>query len=247
MLNAGSRGVHGRRSSPWVCMINGRGESGGHATGRHGGADVDSTLVTAYLDHAATTPMLPEAIEAMTAELAQPGNASSLHTSGRRARRVVEEAREQLAAAVGAGPSEVVFTAGGTEADNLAVKGLFWARRTQDPRRRRVLASAVEHHAVLDPVEWLAAHEGAEVEWLPVDELGRVDLAAARRAHRARPRQRRPGHRDVGQQRGRHRPADRGARRARRTSTASPCTATPSRPSASCRSTSPPAPSTASR
>ncbi len=154
------------------------GEAG--ATGPLGAADVDSTLVTAYLDHAATTPMLPEAIEAMTAELALAGNASSLHTSGRRARRVVEEAREQLAAAVGAGPSEVVFTAGGTEADNLAVKGLFWARRNQDPRRRRVLAGAVEHHAVLDPVEWLGAAEGAEVEWLPVDELGRVDVAAAR-------------------------------------------------------------------
>jgi cysteine desulfurase len=138
--------------------------------------------VTAYLDHAATTPMLPEAIEAMTAELAHAGNASSLHTSGRRARRVVEEAREQLAAAVGAGPSEVVFTAGGTEADNLAVKGLFWARRAQDPARRRVLASAVEHHAVLDPVEWLATAEGAEVDWLPVDEVGRVDVAAARAA-----------------------------------------------------------------
>jgi cysteine desulfurase len=135
--------------------------------------------VTAYLDHAATTPMLPEAIAALTEELAQVGNASSLHTSGRRARRVVEEAREQLAAAVGARPSEIVFTAGGTEADNLAVKGLYWARHCTDERRRRVLASAVEHHAVLDPVEWLAKHEGAEVEWLPVDDLGRVDLAAA--------------------------------------------------------------------
>jgi cysteine desulfurase len=135
--------------------------------------------VTAYLDHAATTPMLPEAIAALTEELAQPGNASSLHTSGRRARRVVEEAREQLAAAVGARPSEIVFTAGGTEADNLAVKGLYWARHCMDQRRRRVLVSAVEHHAVLDPVEWLAKHEGAEVEELPVDESGRVDVAAA--------------------------------------------------------------------
>jgi cysteine desulfurase len=145
-----------------------------------GGADVDSGIVTAYLDHAATTPMLPEALLAMTEELARAGNASSLHTSGRRARRIIEESREQLAAAVGAGPSEIVLTAGGTEADNLAVKGLYWARRAQDPRRRRVLASAVEHHAVLDPVEWLAKHEGAEVEWLPVDGAGRVDLDAVR-------------------------------------------------------------------
>src|SRR3954466_3326356 len=123
--------------------------------------------------------MLPEAIAAMTEELAQAGNASSLHTSGRRARRVIEESREQLAAAVGAGPSEIVLTAGGTEAENPAVKGLSGARRAQAPRRRRVLASAVEHHAVLDPVEWLAKHEGAEVEWLPVDELGRGDVDAA--------------------------------------------------------------------
>src|SRR4051812_8443525 len=123
--------------------------------------------------------MLPEAIDALTEELAQAGNASSLHTSGRRARRVVEEAREQLAAAVGARPSEIVFTAGGTEADNLAVKGLYWARHGTDERRRRVLVSAVEHHAVLDPAEWLAKHEGAEVEELPVDDLGPVDLAAA--------------------------------------------------------------------
>jgi cysteine desulfurase len=94
----------------------------------------------------------------------------------------VEEAREQLAAAVGARPSEVVFTAGGTEADNLAVKGLYWARHGADERRRRILVGSVEHHAVLDPVEWLAKHEGAEVEWLPVDELGRVDLNAATEA-----------------------------------------------------------------
>jgi cysteine desulfurase len=128
----------------------------------------------AYLDHAATTPMLPEALAAMTAELALTGNPSSLHTAGRRARRVVEESRETLAAAMGARPSEVVLTAGGTEADNLAVKGLFWSRRAADPRRVRVLASAVEHHAVLDPVAWLGAHEGAVVEWLPVDSAGRV-------------------------------------------------------------------------
>src|SRR4051794_41782449 len=105
--------------------------------------------------------MLPEAIDALTEELAQAGNASSLHTSGRRARRVVEEAREQLAAAVGARPSEVVFTAGGTEADNLAVKGLYWARHGADERRRRVLAGAGEHHALLDPAQWLPHHHGA--------------------------------------------------------------------------------------
>ncbi|WP_418959271.1 cysteine desulfurase family protein [Streptomyces tritici] len=136
----------------------------------------------AYLDHAATTPMLPEAVEAMTAQLAVTGNASSLHAAGRRARRVVEEGRETLAAALGARPSEVVLTSGGTEADNLAVKGLYWARRDADPRRTRVLASPVEHHAVLDAVDWLGAHEGATVEYLPVDRYGRVHPEALREA-----------------------------------------------------------------
>src|SRR3954466_6203716 len=100
----------------------------------------------AYLDHAATTPMLPEAAAAMAALLTQPGNASSLHAAGRRARRVVEESRGTVAARLGARPGGAVFTSGGTESDNLAVKGIYLARRAADARRRRVLASAVEHH-----------------------------------------------------------------------------------------------------
>src|SRR4051794_12931326 len=136
----------------------------------------------AYLDHAATTPMLPQAAAAMADLLSQAGNASSLHAAGRRARRVVEESREQIAEALGARPSEVVFTSGGTESDNLAVKGLYWARREADPRRRRILAAKIEHHAVLDPLTWLGEHEGAQIEWLPVDALGRVDPEALRAA-----------------------------------------------------------------
>ncbi|GAA0613375.1 cysteine desulfurase family protein [Kribbella sandramycini] len=135
-----------------------------------------------YLDHAATTPMLPAAIEAMTAQLGRTGNASSLHGAGRAARRTVEESRETIAAALGAQPSEVVFTSGGTEADNLALKGLWWARLAEDPRRRRILLSGIEHHAVLDPAVWLGQHEGAQIEWLPVDELGRVRPDDVRRA-----------------------------------------------------------------
>ncbi|WP_433339106.1 cysteine desulfurase family protein [Spirillospora sp. CA-294931] len=135
-----------------------------------------------YLDHAATTPMRPEAIAAMTSELAEPGNPSSLHAVGRRARRVVEESREIIAEAFGARPSEVVFTSGGTEADNLAVKGVYWAARDADPARTRLLASAVEHHAVMDAVQWLADHEGARVEWVPVDAQGRVTPDALRTA-----------------------------------------------------------------
>ncbi|MFF7564886.1 cysteine desulfurase [Streptomyces pseudovenezuelae] len=136
----------------------------------------------AYLDHAATTPMLPEAVEALTAHLGATGNASSLHASGRRARRTVEESRETLAEALGARPSEIVLTSGGTEADNLAVKGLYWSRRDADPARTRVLASPVEHHAVLDAVDWLGEHEGATVEYLPVDRHGRVHPDALREA-----------------------------------------------------------------
>ncbi len=126
--------------------------------------------------------MLPEAVTAVSAALGELGNPSSLHGAGRRARRRVEESREQLAEALGARPSEIILTAGGTEADNLAVKGIYWACRAADPRRRRVLASAVEHHAVLDSVDWLAAHEGAEITWLPVDRYGRVDPETLRAA-----------------------------------------------------------------
>jgi cysteine desulfurase len=132
-----------------------------------------------YLDHAATTPMRPQAVDAMTAQLTKLGNASSLHGSGREARRVVEEARETIGAAVGASPSEVVFTGGGTESNNLAIKGLFWARNA-DGGRPRILSSSVEHHAVLDPLLWLSSHESAQVELIDVDRLGRIDIDALR-------------------------------------------------------------------
>jgi len=125
-----------------------------------------------YLDHAATTPMVPEAVEAMTRELGRPGNASSQHGSGRAARKVVEEARESIAANVGAQPSELIFTSGGTESDNLAVKGGYWAQAAGG--RTELVASAVEHHAVFDSVAWLGAAAGAAVHWLPVDGTGRI-------------------------------------------------------------------------
>ena len=139
-----------------------------------------------YLDHAATTPMHAQAIEAMTATLATVGNAASLHTAGRAARRRLEESRESLAARLGARPSEVIVTAGGTDSDNLAVKGIFWARRDADPQRRRIITTAVEHHAVLDAVTWLAAHEGAEVTYLPCEADGSVTPGALRAALRER-------------------------------------------------------------
>ena len=110
----------------------------------------------------------------MSAAPARTGNASSLHAAGRAARRLVEESRESIAAGLGARPSDVVFTGGGSEVDNQAVKGIYWARRAADPRRTRVLVSATEHHAVLEAGEWLARHQGAELELLAVDDGGRV-------------------------------------------------------------------------
>ncbi|MCI0686344.1 MAG: cysteine desulfurase [Sporichthyaceae bacterium] len=132
--------------------------------------------------------MLPEAIAAVTDQLGLLGNPSSLHAAGRAARRTVEEARESLAQAIGARPSEIVFTGGGTEADNLAIKGLYWLRCGEDSRRKRVLISAVEHHAVLDSALWLAEREGAQVELLPVDPLGRLHPDTLRAAIEADPR-----------------------------------------------------------
>jgi len=124
--------------------------------------------------------MAPEAIEALVRELSRVGNASSLHAAGRGARKVVEDGREAIALAAGARPNDVIFTSGGTEADNLAIKGLYWSRQKADPRRKRILATAVEHHAVLDPVQWLADSEGAEVYWIPVDSIARIDIEALR-------------------------------------------------------------------
>lgn len=141
-----------------------------------------NSTAAAYLDHAATTPIYPEVVDAMVAQLSRLGNASSLHGSGRAARRVTEESRETVAAVLNARPSEVVFTSGGTESDNLAIKGFYWARRGADPRRTRILSTAIEHHAVLDPLDWLATDSGAEVELLPVDSNGRLDIDALRTA-----------------------------------------------------------------
>ena len=129
-----------------------------------------------YLDHAASTPMVPAAIEAMTNELTRSGNPSSLHGSGRAARRVVEESRELIASHVGARPAEVIFTGGGTESDNAAVKGAFWASAGQG--RRGVVTSAVEHHAVLESADFLVQAAGAQHSLIGVDREARLDLAA---------------------------------------------------------------------
>ena len=132
-----------------------------------------------YLDHAATTPLRPEVLEAYVSALGLVGNPSSIHSQGQDAKRMLEEARERVAASVGADSVEVTFTSGGTEAINLAIKGLYWARNAggRAEPRPRILTSRAEHHATIDAVEWLAQHEGAVIDWIPVDSLGRIDLA----------------------------------------------------------------------
>ncbi len=136
-------------------------------------ANLDVAMST-YLDHAATTPMSDAARLAMIDELGNLGNASSLHASGRRSRKVVEEAREAIASAVGATPGEIVLTGSGTEANNLAVKGLYWKRIQEDPANNRIISSSIEHHAVMDPIQWLVDHEGAEVTWISVNDRAQL-------------------------------------------------------------------------
>ena len=131
----------------------------------------------AYLDHAATTPMVPEAREAWLRESDLVGNAMSLHASGRAARAVLEEARESVAGDLGARPSEVILTGGGTEADNLAIQGFVRAARARGVERPRLIVSAIEHHAVLDPAQWLADAGLVDLDLVPVDGRGRVDVA----------------------------------------------------------------------
>lgn len=129
----------------------------------------------AYLDHAATTPLRPEAREAWLAAADLVGNPASIHGGGQDARRLLEESRERLATVVDCDPIEIVFTSGGTESINLAVKGLWWADAARHASgTRRIVVPTAEHHATIDTVEWLAAAEGAELTWVPVDEVGRI-------------------------------------------------------------------------
>ncbi|MEI6406128.1 MAG: cysteine desulfurase family protein [Actinomycetes bacterium] len=133
-----------------------------------------------YFDHAATTPMSEAGLQAMVEQVGKLGNASSLHSPGRSVRKDVEEARELLSRLVGAAPSEIIFTGSGTEANNLVIKGTFWTRKQEDSRRNVVVISAFEHHAILDPVEWMQEHQGAEIIYIPITAAGYVDLEALR-------------------------------------------------------------------
>lgn len=135
-----------------------------------------------YLDYAATTPVLDAVVEAMLPYLRSAfGNPSSVYAVGREAKKGLEEARERTAAAIGAEPSEIVFTAGGTEADNLALKGAAFRARAMRPNANHVITAAIEHHAVLHAAEWLEK-QGFRVTFLPVSGDGVVDLEALERA-----------------------------------------------------------------
>jgi len=128
------------------------------------------------MDNAATVPLSDVAADALTTAMRKIGNASSVHNFGRAVRKGVEDAREELARLVGCGPTEVIFTGSGTEANNLAIKGFYWTRRAENPQRAIIVASAFEHHAVLDPIEWLVEHEGAEQVLIPVTDAGVIDI-----------------------------------------------------------------------
>jgi cysteine desulfurase len=127
-----------------------------------------------YVDHAATTPLSPAAFKAITSQLQELGNPSSLHTHGRATRKSLEDAREAIAREVGCLASEVIFTASGTEANNIALKGLWWNGKAHG--KKVVVISAIEHHAILDPAHWLETHEGAEVILVPVNVHGVIEL-----------------------------------------------------------------------
>ncbi len=134
--------------------------------------------MTIYLDYAATTPIRDEVLESYVQYLKELGNPSSVHSSGQAVRKALEEARESLAKSIGCHRSEVIFTSGGTESNNSAIKGLYWQRVAEDPKRNVIITAGTEHHAVIDPIEWLEKHDGAELVWLPVSLAGEIDLAA---------------------------------------------------------------------
>ena len=137
------------------------------------------TMDRIYLDNAATTAVSPEVLEAMLPYFTQCfGNPSSIHSTGRDARRVVDAARKQVAAAIGAQPQEIYFTAGGSESDNWAIKGTAFAKRSKG---NHIITSAIEHHAVLHTCAWLEK-QGFEVTYLPVDEFGRVRVEDVEKA-----------------------------------------------------------------
>lgn len=133
-------------------------------------------MPSVYFDNAATAPINPVALQAYLEQARLLGNPSSLHGYGREARKNVEDARDKLATLVDCQPNEIIFTASGTESNNLAIKGIYWHRLSEDKNRKVIITSAFEHHAVLDPIIWLRDSEGAEIIEVPVDHDGYLKL-----------------------------------------------------------------------
>lgn len=131
----------------------------------------------AYFDHAATTAVRESALAELVRCTQILGNPSSVHAAGQAARAILESARDRVAAALNCNRSEVIFTSGGTESNNQAIKGLYWKRQADDPKQDLIISAATEHHALIDPIEWLEQQQGARVHWLSVDSSGHFDLA----------------------------------------------------------------------
>lgn len=134
-----------------------------------------------YLDHAATSPIRPSVLELYVTTLSEVGNPASVHSFGQRSRQILEQAREEIAKAINCDRNEVIFTSGGTESDNLAIKGLYWTVNSKDTRKNVIVSAAAEHHAVLDAINWLVDSQNAELYLIPSDDQGVLDLTALAR------------------------------------------------------------------
>jgi cysteine desulfurase len=131
-----------------------------------------------YLDHAATSPIRASVLDLYTATLSEIGNPASVHSFGQRSRQILEQAREEIAKAIQCDRNEVIFTSGGTESDNLAIKGMYWNVNSKNPTKNIIVSSAAEHHAVLDAINWLVDSQNAQAFWIPSDDQGILDLQA---------------------------------------------------------------------
>ena len=134
-----------------------------------------------YLDHAATSPIRASVLELYVATLSEIGNPASVHSFGQHSRQILEQAREEIAKAINCDRNEVIFTSGGTESDNLAIKGIYWDVNSKDPSKNVIVSAAAEHHAVLDAINWLVDSQNAELYLIPSDDQGVLDIAAMER------------------------------------------------------------------
>ena len=131
-----------------------------------------------YLDHAATSPIRASVLALYVATLSEIGNPASVHSFGQHSRQILEQAREEIAKAINCDRNEVFFTSGGTESDNLAIKGIYWDVNSKDPSKNVIISAAAEHHAVLDAINWLVDSQNAELYLIPSDDQGVLDIAA---------------------------------------------------------------------